>query len=115
MLKPVVENNDLAAVLLDRLARGSHTIAILYVRHAGKFLGEFLSFVVQRTGGRFISTTDQCDGDLVVYKPTGQPFDQRRFAGAAERDVANTDDRDRDVVSWTTSGVKIAIPAINDP
>jgi len=115
MLKSVVEEDYLAGVLRDCLIGGGHTVAILHVRHAGKFLGEFLPFIVQRSGDRFISATDQCDADLAVHKPPGQPFHQGRFAGAAERDVADTDDRDRDAVSWTATRVKIAVPAINDP
>ena len=93
MLKAVVEQHDLAFKFLDRRASPFDPIGMLQMGHVGQSLLEFERLVIPRPLLDAVAATDDRDPDVALAEPAGDPLDERRFAGAAEREVADANDR----------------------
>src|SRR5688572_23684085 len=73
-------------------------VAVLQVRNAGQAGGQFESFIVGLAAVRAIAAADDRHGNAAGLIPTSEPGDQRSFSGAADGQVADTDDGGGDFV-----------------
>ena len=113
MLKRIVEQNQLAIEFLDRHLRGGDAIGILNVRHVGELLLQFESFVVPRPGFGAVAAADDRHPHAALPEPAGQPFDQRRFARAAKREIPDADHRHRDALDRLPAAIVLPIPPLD--
>ena len=113
MLKPVVEHDELRAVLRDGAPCAAHAVGVLHVRHVGQLLGQFQGLVVGAALGRAVAAADQRHAQPVGRGTSAPATRRRRLAGSAERDVADADDRHVDALDRGAAGVITTISPAN--
>ena len=95
MLKAVVEDEQLRIEFLDGNSRGRDAVGVLQVRNVGAELFEDERFVIDSAFRRAVAAAEKTDADAVLAKRSRNVCGERRLAGAADGDVAETDDGDR--------------------
>ncbi len=105
MLEAIVQHQDVALQLLDRRPRQGDSISSLQMRHIGEVLFQHQCLIVP---ARYTSVTSaqQCHLQAALAKEPRDPFDARRLAGAADRQVADADDRDYGLVDRLPAAVE---------
>lgn len=118
MLEPIIQDDEVAIMVLDRPASGGHAIGILQMRYLGKSLGQFPPFIVWvptpcRSPGGTIAATNQCHLRAAPREPSGEPSDHGRLTGAAGGDIPHADNGHPDTMHGPAPGIESSISTFN--
>jgi hypothetical protein len=115
MLKSVVEHEDVIRMRRKRLPRSGNAMGILQMGNVRQPQGQLAGLVVRPPPLPSIPAADKRDAAPGSFDLLRNPGDERRFAGAAERQIANADDRRGDALNAGGAPVVAAIPPGNRP
>ena len=114
VLETVVEQHDVRMIFGDRSSCGCHAISILHVRNARQRLGEFQRFVILLTSRSAVAAAHNRHVEPVLLYSACEPFYNRGFAGAAEREIADANDGYIHAMCDSRSAVVAAITLLYD-
>jgi hypothetical protein len=112
MLKTVVENDGVAIEFGNRAFGRGDAIWILYMRHVRERLLQFQRLIVLLAVLPTVTPTGDGHTNSMLSEPLCDPFHHRRFAGPAERQIADADYRHAHVMHRGLPTVVTAIPPI---
>ena len=105
MLETIVEDDQLRFQFLDGDSSGGHAIGVLHVRHVGEFLLQLPGLVVAAAFLGSVTAAYDRHANLMPPKPSGDPFDQRRFTRSAERYITHAYNRHASMVDRRLAAV----------
>jgi hypothetical protein len=90
---------------VDRTPGRGDAIAILDVRHIRQRLSQFHRFIVVLPVGGAVTTADDRHMQTGGLKSLSEPLHHRCFTCSTEREIANRDNRDIDIVNFRGAAI----------
>jgi hypothetical protein len=122
MLKPIIEDDDASAEVLDCMSRPAHPLFINDHNNTAEFRSELRRFISCRICVRthdapvaddedsaayaFVPTADDCDPAALLREPSGKQLNERRLADSSGRNIPHRNDGNGDSLRFQNPDVK---------